>query len=69
LNDFNEALTIVRFDIGRNTFIFALAGHETSAHTLAFTFGYLATNPKVQEWLFKELDQVMPDGHLPVGLR
>lgn len=48
-----------------NTFIFALAGHETSAHTLAFAFGYLATQPAAQAWLLEELMEVMPDGHLP----
>ena len=50
-----------------NIFIFALAGHETSAHSLAFAFAYLALNPEKQDWLLEELLQVMPAGHAPVS--
>lgn len=48
-----------------NTFIFALAGHETSAHTLSFSLAYLALNPSVQEWLREEIDEVLKHGEEP----
>lgn len=48
-----------------NTFIFALAGHETSAHTLSFSLAYLAVNPLVQDWLREEVDEVLKDGEEP----
>ncbi len=50
-----------------NVFIFALAGHETSAHSLAFAFAYLALYPRTQQWLREEVMEVMPDGHAPVS--
>ncbi|KAL0572316.1 hypothetical protein V5O48_009638 [Marasmius crinis-equi] len=43
-------------------FWYLLAGHETSAHTLAFTFAYLALYPEVQEKLFQEACKVWPAG-------
>lgn len=50
-----------------NIFIFALAGHETSAHTLSFALAQLALNPNVQDWVLEEVEQVLPDGHEPVS--
>ena len=38
-----------------------LAGHETTALTLSYTFYSLATNPDVEATLFAELDQVLGD--------
>ncbi len=52
-----------------NIFIFALAGHETSAHTLVFVFAMLALYPEKQEWLREEIVEVMPAGHTPVSGR
>ncbi|KAI5452820.1 hypothetical protein NCC49_000565 [Naganishia albida] len=48
-----------------NIFIFALAGHETSSHTLAFAIAYLALHPAKQAWLFDELINVYPPSHIP----
>ncbi|KLO20769.1 cytochrome P450 [Schizopora paradoxa] len=48
-----------------DTFIFLLAGHETSAHTLAFAFALLALHPEEQELLYEEIRSVMKDGKLP----
>lgn len=53
--------------VRRNIFIFALAGHETSSHTLAFAIAYLALHPAKQAWLFEELVNVYPPGHVPVS--
>ncbi|KAI0052106.1 cytochrome P450 [Auriscalpium vulgare] len=41
-----------------NIFIFLLAGHETTAHTLCFTLGFLALYPDIQERLFQEIVSV-----------
>ncbi|KDR79851.1 hypothetical protein GALMADRAFT_265094 [Galerina marginata CBS 339.88] len=48
-----------------NIFIFFLAGHETTAHTLCFTFALLAFNPDEQEKLFEHIKSVIPDGRIP----
>ncbi|VDC05557.1 unnamed protein product [Peniophora sp. CBMAI 1063] len=44
-----------------NIFIFLLAGHETTAHTLAFSLALLALYPDKQEKLFQEIDRVSRD--------
>ncbi|EIM88971.1 cytochrome P450 [Stereum hirsutum FP-91666 SS1] len=44
-----------------NIFIFLLAGHETTAHTLCFTFAMLALYPEEQDKLYKEIKSLMPD--------
>ncbi|EKM52729.1 uncharacterized protein PHACADRAFT_261335 [Phanerochaete carnosa HHB-10118-sp] len=48
-----------------NIFIFLLAGHETTAHTLCFTFGLLALYPEQQEKLYRHIKSVIPDDRLP----
>ncbi|EKM51238.1 uncharacterized protein PHACADRAFT_263271 [Phanerochaete carnosa HHB-10118-sp] len=48
-----------------NIFIFLLAGHETTAHTLAFAFGLLAMHQDYQEKLYQHIKSVVPDGRLP----
>ncbi|KAI5119153.1 hypothetical protein M0805_005232 [Coniferiporia weirii] len=48
-----------------NIFIFLLAGHETTAHTLCFTLGLLALYPDQQEILYQSIMSVIPDGRLP----
>jgi len=42
-----------------NMFIFLLAGHETTAHTLCFTFALLALYPDEQERLYQHIKGVM----------
>ncbi|KAI0261701.1 cytochrome P450 [Russula aff. rugulosa BPL654] len=42
-----------------NMFIFLLAGHETTAHTLCFSFALLALYPDEQECLFQHIKGVM----------
>ncbi|KAI0703435.1 cytochrome P450 [Cytidiella melzeri] len=48
-----------------NLFIFLLAGHETTAHTLCFVFALLALHPEVQEELYEHVKSVVPHGELP----
>lgn len=49
-----------------NIFIFLLAGHETAAHTLCYSFGLLALYPDEQEKLYKHCTSVPVDGEVPV---
>ncbi|KAJ6474842.1 cytochrome P450 [Mycena sanguinolenta] len=44
-----------------NIFIFLLAGHETTAHTLCFTFALLALYPEEQDRLYQEIKSPMPE--------
>ncbi|KAH8119953.1 cytochrome P450 [Phellopilus nigrolimitatus] len=48
-----------------DTFIFLVAGHETSAHTLAFTFALLALYEDEQELLYQQLKETIPEGRVP----
>ncbi|GJE92931.1 cytochrome P450 [Phanerochaete sordida] len=48
-----------------NIFIFLLAGHETTAHTLCFTFGLLALYPEQQEKLYQHIKSVLPSDRVP----
>ena len=41
-----------------NIFVYSLAGHETTANTLATALVLLAANPNYQQWLAEELDSV-----------
>ncbi|WWC73665.1 uncharacterized protein I206_107637 [Kwoniella pini CBS 10737] len=44
-----------------NMFIFLLAGHETTGHTIAFTIAQLALNPEWQDECYKEIKAVCGD--------
>ncbi|KAF2086797.1 cytochrome P450 [Saccharata proteae CBS 121410] len=44
-----------------NFFIFNVAGHDTTANTLAYAITLLSLNPNIQTWLAEELDHVIPD--------
>ncbi|KAF9442073.1 cytochrome P450 [Macrolepiota fuliginosa MF-IS2] len=48
-----------------NIFIFLLAGHETAAHTLCFTFALLALYPDEQEKLYGQIKAVLPNPQRP----
>ncbi|KIM80206.1 hypothetical protein PILCRDRAFT_790075, partial [Piloderma croceum F 1598] len=49
-----------------NAFIYQLAGHETTAHTLAFAFAMLALYPDEQEKLYEHVKNVLPVDRPPV---
>ncbi|WVF68239.1 hypothetical protein IAT40_003004 [Kwoniella sp. CBS 6097] len=44
-------------EVFSNMFMFLLAGHETTGHTLGFTLAYLALNPEWQEECYKEITE------------
>ncbi len=46
-------------EIFGNIFIFNLAGHETTANTLATSLVLLAAHPECQEWLAEEIHRVL----------
>ncbi|TDL22814.1 cytochrome P450 [Rickenella mellea] len=48
-----------------DVFIFMLAGHETTAHTLAFCFGMLALYQNEQEILYQHIMTILADGRQP----
>lgn len=50
-----------------NVFLFLLAGHETTAHTMAIALGLLALYPEVQNKLAEQIKQVESEHESPVG--
>ena len=53
-------------EIYGNMFIFSFAGHDTTAHVLAFAIVLLSTRPDVQDWVAEELQRVLRDEQGPV---
>ncbi|KAG8878233.1 hypothetical protein FRB97_002691 [Tulasnella sp. 331] len=47
-----------------NMFIFLLAGHETTAHTLAYVFGLLALDEDEQDRLFEHIKDIIAEREL-----
>jgi len=45
-----------------NIFIFLLAGHETTAHTLSFAIILLSLHPEIQRTMYEEVCSVWPNG-------
>jgi cytochrome P450 len=48
-------------EIYGNIFLFNFAGHDTTAHSLAFGIVLLATRPDVQDWISEEIRHVLAD--------
>ncbi|KAG8805953.1 hypothetical protein FRC17_005254 [Serendipita sp. 399] len=48
-----------------NVFIFLFAGHETTAHSLAFTLALLAAHPAIQEKLYQSIRDLVPEEKQP----
>jgi cytochrome P450 len=42
-----------------NMFMFAFAGHETTATTISYAFAHLAVSPSIQDWVAEELRVVI----------
>lgn len=42
-------------EIYGNMFVFSFAGHDTTAHSLAFAITLLVAHPEVQDWITEEL--------------
>lgn len=49
---------LTRDEIFSNIFVINLAGHDTTANTLAFAMILLAINPEVQDWVAEEVEKV-----------
>ncbi|KAJ5791569.1 uncharacterized protein N7518_008580 [Penicillium psychrosexuale] len=56
----NEANPLSKEELNGNLFLFTAAGFETTANTLSFAIVLLARYPGWQEWLFEEVDVLMP---------
>jgi len=56
-----DSKAITEEELLANTFVFLLAGHETTAHTLCFTFALLALFPDEQERLYQQIKGIMAD--------
>ncbi|KAL0063504.1 hypothetical protein AAF712_009600 [Marasmius tenuissimus] len=59
-----KAALSVREMVG-NIFVLLVAGHETAAHTLCFTFLLLALHQEEQEKLFQQVEGLLPGGRAP----
>lgn len=53
--------TLSNEEIFGNLFIYALAGHETTANSLAYAIMLLAADEEVQSWVREEIREVVPD--------
>ncbi|KAI0322881.1 cytochrome P450 [Amylostereum chailletii] len=62
MNQDGDAKRLTDDELLSNIFVFFLAGHETSAHALSFTFILLALYPDVQQKVYEEALQLWPDG-------
>jgi len=58
-NELDSEATLSDEELFGNMFIFLLAGHETTAHTLCFSFALLALYPDEQERLYQHIKGVM----------
>ncbi|KZV96286.1 cytochrome P450 [Exidia glandulosa HHB12029] len=61
----NDDQRLTNDELLGNVFIFLLAGHETTAHTLAFALGLLAIFKDEQEKLYQSINSVIPNGRIP----
>ncbi|KAJ5502995.1 Cytochrome P450 [Penicillium fimorum] len=49
-------------ELNGNLFLFTAAGFETTANTISYAIMLLARHPRWQEWLFEEVDSLIPTG-------
>lgn len=56
--DTGSKLSLADNEIFGNIFAYSLAGHETTANTVAAALVLLAANPGYQQWLAEEIDSV-----------
>ncbi|KAF1957293.1 cytochrome P450 [Byssothecium circinans] len=54
----SDSKVITPEEVIGNIFVLNFAGHDTTAHSFAFTFMLLAANPEVQEWMAEEINHV-----------
>jgi len=64
-NDDLDSSRLTESELIGNIYIFLLAGHETTAHTLCFTFALLAFHEEEQEKLYQHIKSILPDNRIP----
>ncbi|GAA99649.1 uncharacterized protein L969DRAFT_86923 [Mixia osmundae IAM 14324] len=65
----SKKLALTDQEVMGNIYIFLLAGHDTTAHTLAFTLALLALYPEEQKRLYEHIASVVPaDGTMDFEL-
>ncbi|KIY72214.1 cytochrome P450 [Cylindrobasidium torrendii FP15055 ss-10] len=63
------AKTLTDDELLSNTMTFLLAGHETTAHTVAFALALIALYPDVQARIFKEINYAWPESSPAPGYK
>ena len=58
-----QSTSLSKDELSGNLFLFTAAGFETTANTLSYAIVLLARYPKWQEWLFEEVDDLLPAGN------
>ncbi|KIJ37005.1 hypothetical protein M422DRAFT_260653 [Sphaerobolus stellatus SS14] len=61
----NEKDSLTDDDLTGNIFLFLVAGHETTAHTMCFALGLLALDQNEQEKLYQHVKSILPEDELP----
>ncbi|KAJ7595400.1 cytochrome P450 [Mycena floridula] len=61
----DEGDILTESELMGNIFIFVLAGHETTAHTLCYALALLALFPDEQEKLYQHCKDIIPDDQVP----
>lgn len=59
LEGLNSNLRLSEKEMKGNVFIFTIAGHDTTASTLAYAHALLAMHPDIQDWVVEEVDAVL----------
>ena len=54
-------------NVSDDSILISLTLLSSAAHTLAFALGRLALNPHVQDWLYEQLSELMPDPAVDVS--
>jgi len=60
-----EEVKLTNQELVGNIFMFLVAGHETTAHTMCFCLGLLALEQDEQEKLYQHIKSVVPNGEVP----
>jgi len=65
-DDSADGVKLTDAELLGNIFIFLLAGHETTAHTMCFALGLLALYPDEQERVHQEIVNAIPEHRDPI---
>ncbi|PIA91796.1 hypothetical protein CB0940_09194 [Cercospora beticola] len=56
----NGARVLTEEEMSGNLFVFTAAGFDTTANTLSYALVLLCCHPEWQDWMFEELDSILP---------